>query len=1744
MSGSPDLLSNPTVADWLGTMPQVTPQQQGVIKAATVQEPNPDQAAKDVDLARQTGLPYEAVKPDSKNIELQLQRQRNAQLLKESPELAAWVGTYPGADELAHDDMHVLHNVIGLTKKIFADPVTEGLKGFREGFGEQPLTTTETYKAQGYRATEGQDYRKVQDEVDLFNPTPTADPVDLFNRIFSGVLKGGSRAAGVITSNLTGGAVSPEKAERELGGLVEWGMMRGDINLQHTPEYVKEISDAIKQGLPYLEDGKVPPPGLNKVFDDMHKDRAKADAKAVQEAEREVDKSATLERSRDAVDALLSGPMEGRSFQISADAVRELYGDTPPEVGDGILGDVENIGEQLRSVPSGHDIEIPASVWFTKVEKEVRDALRDDLRVRKDGITLNEAKEMDEHEAATKEAEEGGAAAEYNISWNEEHGRFEAKTKEGNVIGSLDDAFPPDQQAFTPYVEVAEPWRRQGVATALYKAFAERHGGDIRPAGNTSPEAWELWLKNYPEKVVQYVKEEAGKIADDIRSGNFPPEYAENATNGFDHPEVKNMVKDAISADLEGREFSPKIQREPPPPIDSMEDVARKEARIEPEPVWLRMEVQQQQSKGLFENAKTIGMDQARFDKYMKLIKRRNTEREARELAKAKVLEDRKTAPEYKAAKAEITEKVRDDVANRPDILADEVLRKGVFGEGRTKLDEALLTDEQKAALPKEYYGKGGIDPSSISALFGYDTGEALIRGISELNKIRDEQGLTPQEYKNTLVRNEVERQLGARFGDRDKASLEMAREVVRSGTDMEIMHEEMLARAQQAGIDTGPLTKEAILFAVKEGFAKLPRKLAADLMNFVRESYKAGLALESALMKGDFAAAFKAKQAQYMANLRMKEAQKLAKEIKKTETFLKQYSKSDVPSTAREYIDQIQGIMSQLGESVRRSTENLAASLDKESLEDFITRKIDPNGQDKRFSLEVVPDFLFDPNFKTALKDMTVEQYRAVDAGLKALAKNGKDEKLVYSGKQEADLAAKKAEMREQLATFREVAQKVVQRKPGAIKAVRSFLAQNMKMEVVFHYLSDLDPSGVFNQWITRDLMTAQSKKAALEVEYSKKVAAVKYKGGKLNEIIENPYLIHQATRNPLILTREGFLALLSNVGNFGKNSNFEKFHMGYDVDPAKLWDWLKKTATKEDWEFVSERGKLWNELADKVDEINEREGGAPIDRLPLTPFNTGNKEVGRNGVLDGWYHPLIYDRTQVLDSKLLKTLPEFSSYQTAATPRKFEKARTGFKGALSTDLSAFIPRMEQVIHDIAFREAARNAGKILFDTQIQRDLVKHAPFGMEMVENEIKDYMHVVATGRPPHTGHEVIERASNFLAKNAVAVYVGFGIGTVLKHTPTAWVLSMRQVGSANFLREVANMGRDPEGRGMSNRAWAMKNIPELQDRHRFWMDNFGGSHDFAIGDKNWGDIFRYWGSYAVAMGDLASAIPTGLAAYRKAVTRMTQEGKPFDHDAAANEAGQAIRLAHSATGVASKAMIMHNVNPLFTPLMGFFNGVFNRSLLMAWKAADAFSKGVEGVTEGNRKETENVADILQKGLKATPSLTADVVTNFMMVALIEELVSPQISDDNESLGMRALKGGVHAAGAQLPIVRDAIDFMFYNQKASVGMLGNILQSGPQVAKDVWDVAVKGKAKGGQLIRHAIDLAGFAKGVGPDQVGKAAQFIYNVETGKEQPYRGVFGMDFSKPETIIPGITGNNPSTWYYGIRHGTAKQPKRR
>lgn len=125
-------------------------------------------------------------------------------------------------------------------------------------------------------------------------------------------------------------------------------------------------------------------------------------------------------------------------------------------------------------------------------------------------------------ESGDRGADASGGQAEGQVTpaeIREVPGGFEAH-RDGKRVGYLRDnlergqAKALDENANVNIVKVNEDELGKGTGRALYQAFNEKHEGRIMPSGKTEPSAWKVWKRDFPEKVDEFVKQEAQRIKD------------------------------------------------------------------------------------------------------------------------------------------------------------------------------------------------------------------------------------------------------------------------------------------------------------------------------------------------------------------------------------------------------------------------------------------------------------------------------------------------------------------------------------------------------------------------------------------------------------------------------------------------------------------------------------------------------------------------------------------------------------------------------------------------------------------------------------------------------------------------------------------------------------------------------------------------------------------------------------------------------------------------------------------------------------------------------------------------------------------------------------------------------------------------------------------------------------------------------------------------------------------------------
>jgi len=1176
-------------------------------------------------------------------------------------------------------------------------------------------------------------------------------------------------------------------------------------------------------------------------------------------------------------------------------------------------------------------------------------------------------------------------------------------------------------------------------------------------------------------------RQEAAKIAEDAGQYTRPKEYR-NA--------------DLDSKDLIGQPSfeEPLIRREdePPRPLGAGVPLARS----------------------------AIGRTGREMTKYEQLIAQRDAEDVEWRLKRAEAQAHRENTTDWKAEAERIRLEVEDEVRSRPDIAAFKFFDDGQYmGQKlgrRPKLARDRLTDEQIDQLPDRFVSDRGMDPDDVANLWGFADGEDLIRTLAATE--REAAGFRGDIVKR-LTDAEVFRRVNEKLGESAEERLAEAKDHALSITQMEMLHEQMVQLASRVGAEV-PLTKQAVDF----GAAKLLDEEVFGAMKsdrYLREAGKAGRRLEKALLADDPLVAFQNAQAQYISAQIAKDARKIERQAKLFDRQANRFRDREVSGFNTEetapYKRWVQDILMRLGRTVARTEGDLAAEIQASadtSLGAFIDSK---KTEGREFS---IPEFLLDPSFKKPIEELSVREARQAMGAVNSLIKNGRDEGKIISAGQSLDKAEALDKAKAQIIKSREITGPAedlnYQKGPWTElkKFGRSYLAVTLSVDNILNRMDHFDPFGFFNQYVGRPLFEAGNYAAKLDRDTAKAYGQLP---GQLSPEDLNASVPNNLFRRPdpefnfegqpfVAMTKRNFRAVLLNVGNA---SNRQKLADGFKLEPAQVMQWVHQIATKADWDWAQAHGDLFGGLWKQAQNMYRRLSGEAPESLELTPIQTPF------GTYPGWYHPLIEDKLYVKPTERRPQDEDLftKGYTRASTPAGYSKSRTGVEYPLSLELDEVPGRFYHEIHDIAFREAVINASKIIYEPKFRNQM--RASYGKEFEGLFIPWLQDIANSANVTTVNQEAFARWAEFTRQNTIGMLVGFNPRTIEKHTLTAGLRSAEEVGFGYFKDAFHSVWTTDPASAKKQWNWAMDTFEELQRRHQNWMETISGAQQSALIGQDWRRQLLSLQTKPIAYLDLASAVPTAIAAFTKA----TEEGRsPADAIYAGN---RAVARAHGSTAITYRPEIMRRGfagigGPWIASLYSFMNRIANRQYELAVKAKETAGLASKGETA--------------EALKNVPELALGLTVSVLAVAVFEELVTPS-SGEKESFEKQVAKGGLKSLAAPWPLVRDVANAIAAGKDPSFGLANTEAKPLTDLIRD----AASGryglnKQHAGKTVKHAITAIGIGTGLA-GEFGNVAEFLTDLHSGKARPrslkdwYRGLTKGEMSprdnRPDLVERGL-----------------------
>jgi hypothetical protein len=1058
-------------------------------------------------------------------------------------------------------------------------------------------------------------------------------------------------------------------------------------------------------------------------------------------------------------------------------------------------------------------------------------------------------------------------------------------------------------------------------------------------------------------------------------------------------------------------------------------------------------------------------------------------------------------------------QEVRDAVGLRSDVAATEFLEEGKI-QGR-RIDRAPrlktddLTPEQQTVLAGLHSKTGKYTADGLARIFNYPDGPSMLRDIAEVMELRRQHGVGRDQWISDLVKNEIEARLEAKYGPLEGNIILEARQHVVSDTKIKRIYAEYENLGTEHGMD--PDESHDSIKARAEATSQGALMEEHTSKGHLKQAGKYGREMEQALIDGKPFEAMKAKLNHIFQLEMANQAAKVESRLNKFERNMKTQSKREWAG-AQEFRDFIHDIMFKIGRQPDRTPEDLVKSITdrgaSKTLKDF-TLYVNAAGGSMP-----VWDHLFQPEpfgKNPTIGEMQVQDFLRLHNSIETMIHNGRLIQQFWDGHNASEF---KLALQNAIQSLQGIRAKVVQYnvdKTGFTK--QWWQALHAGLITVESFVKRIEKgTGPLTRLMDFGAASEGSRKA-LQRQYRKMFQELEHKN--LDQPINNDVIMGVGGQGLMPMMRRNLIIAILRRGD--KNA-WDKYVKGeadnagtndYRAYEARLEAMIDREATKEDYDYANGIVKIEKHFKkNQSDPMELRQSGIALPEEPARPFNT------RFGRYEGGHARIFWDQLRRKPGGRDET-PQVGPLR-AATSDGYTIERTGYTAPMDHNLDMVKVHFDQMIHDVAYREFVAEARK-LFDNNDFQNAVTHqmGPRYGAMLKQWVKD----VADQRNVNSqnvafGARVIEA----LRTNLTASLIGWNPGTFLKHSSTALVNSVNKVGGRAFAREFATMFMMDDELGNSGYRFAMASSDFMAGRRQSWSDVIGGMSADALGKTTWRQFISHLGSSPVAFGDMMSAVPTWLAAYKKEMSQLISQGADHTdaHNQAVAEADRAVRDAHGDPSITNRPEYMRQqgLSQWFTSLYGFFNHIFQRHYEMAWRLGEAKDKAMAGDIRGA------MGDI--------PKLTSMFVAYVIAPAAVEQLVEhlgkePTKEEKKESWGEAVGKGIAGSMASSVPLVRDVAHALIGGHDPSLGLMATEIHSllGPE--RDLAKKDALNPKHYGQMIQDTVGLAGALTGF-PLQVGRSAKFVTNYVQGRERQ-------------------AARSPEAFLSGLWHGTAEPPRR-
>lgn len=1083
--------------------------------------------------------------------------------------------------------------------------------------------------------------------------------------------------------------------------------------------------------------------------------------------------------------------------------------------------------------------------------------------------------------------------------------------------------------------------------------------------------------------------------------------------------------------------------------------------------------------QGLFNDAKQAGISDVDFTKY--LLATAKAANKTRQRQKVKVIKEqqKRNSKEWKDAREKVRNTVEQQVLNEPvyraleqlggtaqDRLLDRDALIALLPDGEAGLKRIPRKDGRNIFTPK---GMKGVDPEIHAFQSGFNSAESMLFSIMDAPPI------------GARIHEITEKQMLAQNGDlvTEQQQLAAALESAHNDLEAEVLAFEL---NQLRGAKKEGRIKASLVRAAAREILNSYRIEEVNPVHFIKAERKWGQQAARALRKGDRALAAAAKYKQLINHQMATEAYRAQKNITKEMNFIKQFTKQkktwdkvDAP-----FMDAIKQILSDYKIGARMS----AKKIKELQAKNIVT------ALEGRVSLEAVDQRVFDQERRKNIKDTDYGEFQEVANTIRMLYEQGKRAKEYIVNGQKRDFENLKADLLEKSANLKELSS--VRKNQARLNAddpvtraaetLRSIDAALTKVEFILQELDNGEPVGIWHQAVFQKAVDAQSKQADMMTKHFepliKELQQLEVKTGR------------KLSTKVMVGNQMGTVAdLLHFALNTGNESNLKKLVEGWgkSVDgrqalSEKDIDDTLDQLTPREWKWVQKVWDTFEDIYPKVAQIYRDEHGVDPIKIEPRAFKISDGTTMRGG-----YFPVKYDVLRMQPgtaSDRIGTDELFERFNTRTSVYSgMTKARSGFTAPILVDLNA-LPRMaEEIMHYVTHYDTVRDLRKLFNDPTIAKEL--RNKLGKEK-QDELNKWVKALANPHALPPENKGWNRVLNAVRNNVVTAFIGFSATTMASQTfgrfAAVSVLGQTSEGGFNaakgeywLTRGYLTYTTDPK----NSTKVAFEKSKEMRTRLRSVDRDVAQAIRELKGKKNYWHQAQRASLLAIGGVQLYTVdIPTWWAAYNQAIAQGKADGD------AVNYADHVIRVSQGSGHVKDLTSFQNTNNPwarLFT--------MFSTYTVIAYNL-----------------EKQTLKNVGRKPIKNLPGAIARMAWLFIIPGILNGLMRGEPPENDEELLGWAEKQVVSYSLGSQPIFGSSLSSLYegYDPSRSLSPAQALVDSMSQVGQDVLENMDEDEDFDSEDLKHLIRATGLAAGApGTQQVLRALEAIEAEDDSKWYNY-----------------------------------------